>query len=134
MASVFLVVYTSANLIGAVSYPLPSKICGEVVDQRIDWQEQRIDDDPNSPRYTFKCEEHKSRPNVQTKIDLREHFESDCWNLYGGYTKCVQLPNGDAHFVGGSAGDRTRWTIKLRDRLNSAKLPEIRPCGTSRKC
>jgi|tagenome__1003787_1003787.scaffolds.fasta_scaffold20987367_8 hypothetical protein len=49
MSSMFLVVYTSAHLIGAVSYPLPEKICEQVRDE---WA--KLYDD-----YTFACEEHR---------------------------------------------------------------------------
>jgi hypothetical protein len=121
MASIFLVVYTASGLIGAVSYPLPSKQCEEIVDGRINQQEERIDEYPDYPRYTFKCEKHKKRPKVQTKINPgdRHYFESDCHNLMSSYTKCHQLPNGDIQMVGGrdEHGKWIMWTIKFRDRL-----------------
>lgn len=126
----FLVVYTSAHLIGAVSYPLPSKKCEEAVKERISLEEWRLNQYPDEQRYTFVCEQHKSRPKVQTKIQEgdRERFESDCFNLHGGYPKCQQLPNGDANFVGGIAGQRNCFTIKFRDRLKDDFIPDIKPC------
>lgn len=109
MSSMFLVVYTSAHLIGAVSYPLPEKICEQVRDE---WA--KLYDD-----YTFACEEHAVRAKVQVSISERERLESDCQILYGGMKNCRQLPNGDVemHTPWLPSGKREFTTIKFKDRL-----------------
>lgn len=109
MSSMFLVVYTSAHLIGAVSYPLPVKVC----------EQYREETSQFYPEYTFACEEHALRPKVQASIPERERFESDCRTLYGGMKNCVQLPNGDVQTHTGFMpnGRRIFTTIKFKDRL-----------------
>ncbi|MBR1332821.1 hypothetical protein [Bradyrhizobium ottawaense] len=111
MSSTFLVVYTSAHLIGAVSYPLPEKICEQVRDLSSAVYED----------HTFVCERQATRPKVQANIDTehRARFESDCWTLYGGMKNCRQLPNGDVemHTPWMPSGRRIFSTIKFKDRL-----------------
>jgi hypothetical protein len=106
--SIFLVVYTAAGLIGAVSKSLPMDVC-----------ETSAMVNADKP-YTFKCEEHKSRPKVQTKIDPedRRRFESDCFNFYGA-VECKELPNGDLRIESkfrDKRGGQLINIIKLRDR------------------
>jgi hypothetical protein len=95
--SVFLVVYTSAHLIGAVSYPLPDMDnCQKALDWHTDHRTIYHDGDGGKPsRYAFKCEKHKTRPKAQIKINAvdRYLFESNCFK-YGLSGKCDDMPKG----------------------------------------
>ncbi|WP_156952153.1 hypothetical protein [Bradyrhizobium sp. WSM1743] len=122
MSSMFLVVYTSAHLIGAVSYPLTPTLCEQALEQWNDTKQAVIDGklDGEIAGYTFACERHDVRPKVQAKIDAREQFESDCWNIHGGMKNCHQYPNGDVEMHGPRDpvnGSVKSWTIKFKDRL-----------------
>ncbi|WP_407114131.1 hypothetical protein [Bradyrhizobium sp. LMG 9283] len=118
MSSMFLVVYTTAHLIGAVSHPLTDQTCATAQDV---WLE-RMSFRDNAREYVFACEVHRTRPKVQTRIDPddRAQFESDCFNLHQGLPKCAVLPNGDISIVGmlHSNGKREITVIKFKDRLN----------------
>lgn len=111
MSSMFLVVYTSAHLIGAVSYPLPQQVC----------EQYRDDKAPFYGEYTFRCEAHAVRPQVQVSIPERERFESDCQTLHGGMKNCRQLPNGDVemHSPRNMDGSIKFTIIKFKDRLKN---------------
>jgi len=58
----FLVVYTSAHLIGAVSKPLTERQCARARDF---WVAQRVEETaqrPDDPQYTFACEQQRAVP------------------------------------------------------------------------
>lgn len=89
--SFYLVVYTAAHLIGAVSPPLDLDQCAYRED---DWIERHSD-----RGYTFACEEHDKRPKVQIKIPTKDRrfYESYCVSNGLG---CEDLPNGDRAYPG----------------------------------
>lgn len=92
--SFYLVVYTATHLIGAVSPSLPD----------LDWCASLEDNytERHSDRgYTFACEEHDKRPNVQIKIPAkdRRYYQNFC----AGRGKCEELPNGDIVLAGKTA-------------------------------
>ncbi|SPP91994.1 hypothetical protein [Bradyrhizobium vignae] len=144
MSSVFLVVYTSAHLIGAVSYPLGDQLCANALGRwtwtgALDWDGGRHDkkdkDVDGNEKVdgvaTLACEKHDTRPKVQTQIDqeLRERFESDCENLYQSYfeyKECRQLPNGDVEMTqhDDDGNNRHSWVVKLDQRWKTVRLKE----------
>ncbi|WP_368506930.1 hypothetical protein [Bradyrhizobium lupini] len=139
MSSVFLVVYTSAHLIGAVSYPLGDQLCANALG-RWTWGGQEIlekkgkdvsGEDQYGGAYTFACETHRTRPRVQIQIGKgqREQFESDCENLYRSYSEykeCRQLPNGDVETTqyDDNADNRHSWVVKIDERWKTVRLKE----------
>lgn len=92
--SFFVVVYTAAGLIGAVSQPLDLDRCASLTDQSIEWQGR------SETKYRFECEERSKRPKVQTKIPDRWFLESYCRNVLDNVTSCADLPNGNLEFKG----------------------------------
>ncbi|MBR1362806.1 hypothetical protein [Bradyrhizobium ottawaense] len=126
----FLVAYTSAHLIGAVSQPLGDQLCANALGRYGSMgsgiqEKTRTDPDGNElPRevYTVACEKHDRRPKVQTKIDkdTREEFESDCTNLYRDVYDCQQLPNGDVELN----DDTDHTVIKFHERWKTVQLKE----------
>lgn len=139
MSSMFLVVYTSAHLIGAVSYPLGDQLCANALG-RWTWAGEEIlekkgkdvyGEDQYGGAYTFACETHRTRPKVQTQIDKeqREQFDSDCENLYQSYSEykeCRQLPNGDVEMTQSDDNGHNRhsWVVKLDERWKTVRLKE----------
>lgn len=117
----FLVTYTAAHLIGAVSLPLTEKLCEQAREMWVSTKQAVIDGklDGEIAGYTFECERYTVRPKVQVAIDARGVFESDCWNIHGGMKNCRQLPNGDVemHSPRDMQGQVKFWTIKFKDRL-----------------
>lgn len=139
MSSVFLVAYTSAHLIGAVSYPLGDQLCANALG-RWTWGGEEIlekkgkdvyGEDQYGGAYTFACETHRTRPKVQTQIDKeqREQIETDCDILYQSYfewKECRQLPNGDVEmtYFDDLGGSRHSWVVKLDERWKAVRLKE----------
>ncbi|QIG96582.1 hypothetical protein [Bradyrhizobium sp. 6(2017)] len=139
MSSVYLVVYTSARLIGAVSFPLGDAVCANALG-RWTWGGQEIlekkgkavsGEDQYGGAYTFACETHRTRPKVQIQIDKeqREQFESDCENLYRSYSEykeCRQLPNGDVEMTqyDDNGDNRHSWVVKIDERWKTVRLQE----------
>lgn len=95
LLKIFLVVYAATGGIGAVSKSLPDMEQCEAAAHGWTDRNARIGES-----YTFKCEQRKSRPKVQIKIDAeaRKLFESDCINL-GLPAQCRDLPNGDVEIL-----------------------------------
>ncbi|MVT68364.1 hypothetical protein GPL21_25030 [Bradyrhizobium pachyrhizi] len=92
--SFYVVVYTAAHLIGAVSTPLDLDQSAATTDHWTERNSHNGDDD-----YTFACEEHDKRPKRQTKINLtdRRFFESYCLS---NQLSCEDLPNGHRVYPG----------------------------------
>jgi hypothetical protein len=119
MSSMFLVVYTSAHLIGAVSLPLTAKQCEVARENWVSMQQVSMETKAEHQLdFTYACERHKVRPKVQFDIPERAVFESDCWNLLGGLKNCRQLPNGDIenHSIRNMDGSMKFYVIKFKDR------------------
>lgn len=139
MSSMFLVVYTSAHMIGAVSYPLGDQLCANALgrwtwagEEILEKKGKNVDgEDQYGGAYTFACESHRIPPKVQTQIDKqqREQFESDCENLYQSYSEykdCRQLPNGSVEMTqyDDNRDNRHSWVVKLDERWKTARLKE----------
>lgn len=141
----FLVAYTSAHLIAAVSYPLGDQLCANALGRGIWYGHATWDGDPHSKKgkdqdgneqngaITLACERYDTRPKVQTQIDTeqREQFESDCYNLYQSYSdykECRQLPNGDVEMTQSddNGDNRHSWVVKLDERWKIVRLKEQR--------
>lgn len=119
MSSMFLVVYTSAHLIGAVSLPLTDKQCEHARDNWVEFQQSMIESKLDAATdYTYACERHANRPKVQAEVPNRATLESDCWNLLGGLKNCQVLPNGDieTHSPRDMQGKTKFYVIKFKDR------------------
>lgn len=91
--SFYVVVYTAAHLVGAVSAPLDLDTCAATTDH---WTERNA---ANGEHYIFACEEHDKRPKRQTKMSVedRRFYESYCVSHGLG---CEDLPNGDRVYPG----------------------------------
>jgi len=103
--SFYIVVYTAANLVGAVSPAIDDlDHCAFLADFYTERHSQ----------YTIECEEHNKPPKRQTKIPAedRRNFESYCRSVPANTSGCSDLPNGNIAlkcFRGAYVVTRKEW-------------------------